>query len=177
MNEATEFIRYTTLWRIERFKNDQDFKNKKIYALADAMAAFKAPQITEFKGNCLLNEGINELFTILCTTSSGTKFNSANSYIGIGDDATAADPSQTGLQAAVNKVYISMDPGYPTYGTLQKAIWYCTATFLVGNFAWNEFTVANGGSDAAKNLNRKVSAQGTKLSGQIWTCALSITFA
>jgi hypothetical protein len=70
-----------------------------------------------------------------------------------------------------------MDGGYPTYGTNQKATWKSTFTALVGNFDWREFTVANGNSDAAKNLNRKVSSQGTKASGQVWELTLEITLA
>jgi hypothetical protein len=44
------------------------------------------------------------------------------------------------------------------------------------NWDWNEFGVDNGAS-AGKNLNRKVSAQGTKASGQTWTLKLDITFS
>jgi hypothetical protein len=45
------------------------------------------------------------------------------------------------------------------------------------NYAWNEFTVANGNSDSAKNLNRLVSAQGTKTSGQVWQVDVEITLS
>ena len=39
-------------------------------------------------------------------------------------------------------------------------------------------TVANGaGGDTAVNLNRKVSAQGTKTTGQTWTLDLAVTFS
>jgi len=37
--------------------------------------------------------------------------------------------------------------------------------------------VANGNSDSAVNLNRKVSSQGTKISGQIWELTLEITLS
>lgn len=130
-----------------------------------------------FRGNCLLNEGINELFTLICGTGA-TKFDSGNAYLGVGDTTSpAADPAQTGLQAPTNKVYVAMDGGYPTYGSSQKGTWRSTFGSAVGNWAWNEFTVANGGSDAAKNLNRKVEAKGTKGAGTTWilTHEISLT--
>jgi hypothetical protein len=45
------------------------------------------------------------------------------------------------------------------------------------NYAWQEFTVANASSGTGKNLNRKVSNQGTKASGQTWTLDLAITLS
>jgi hypothetical protein len=132
-----------------------------------------------FKGNVLLNEGINELWTILASASSGTKFDNTHAYIGVGDDSTAADPVQTGLNPTVpgNELYVAMDGGYPTYGTNQKATWRSTFTSALGNYNWREFTVANGNSGAAKNLNRKVSSQGTKASGQTWEITLDIVLS
>jgi hypothetical protein len=130
-----------------------------------------------FKGNLLLNEGINELWTILCTASSGTKFDNTNAYLGVGDDTTSESASQTGLQASTNKLYKAMDSGFPTSGTSQLATWRSTFGASDANFNWNEFTVANGNSDASVNLNRKVSNQGTKVSGQQWQLSLQITLS
>ena len=130
-----------------------------------------------FKGNVLLNEGINQLWTILCTASSGTKFDNTHAYLGVGDSTTAEDPAQTGLQASSNKLYKAMDSGFPTYGTSQLATWRATFGGSDANYPWQEFTVANGSSDSATNLNRKVSNQGTKVSGQQWQLSLQITLA
>jgi hypothetical protein len=47
----------------------------------------------------------------------------------------------------------------------------------VANFTWNEFVVGNGGSDAAMHLNRKVSPQGTKVSGQTWVATVIISLS
>jgi hypothetical protein len=151
-------------WTIAKYRNDADYKAGKPY------------KIVRFDGNVLLNEGINELWTILCS-SGGTKFDNTNAYLGVGDSSTAEDASQTGLQAATNKLYKGMEASYPTYGTSQKATWKSSFGSAEANFAWNEFTVANGSSDAAKNLNRKVSAQGTKTSGQTWELTLEITLS
>ncbi len=135
------------------------------------------PQLSVIPGNVLLNEGINEAWTILASASSGTKFDSANAYLGVGDDNTAESASHTDLQAATNKLYVAMMASYPTYGTSQKATWRSEYTSAQANWAWNEFTVANGSSGASENLNRKVSAQGTKASGQTWQLTLEITLS
>ena len=132
-------------------------------------------EIVKIKKNLLLNEGINQLWTILCS-SGGTKFDNSNAYLGVGDSSTAAAASQTGLQASTNKLYKAMDSGFPTYGTLQKATFQSTFGESEANFAWNEFTVANGNSDSATNLNRKVESAGTK-SGGTWELTLEIELA
>ena len=132
--------------------------------------------VSHIAGNLQLNEGIN-LFTTLLCGGAGTAFNTANSYIGVGDSATAEAASQTGLSAATNKLYVAVDSGFPTYGTSQQAAWKSTFTTAQANFAWNEFTVANGNSDSATNLNRKVSSQGTKQSGQTWVPTLTIIWS
>ncbi len=150
-------------WKIRRFRNEEDWKKNKPY------------NTSEFKHNLLLNEGINELWTILCS-SSGTKFDNANAYIGVGDSNTAAEATQTGLLGS-NKTYKIVDGGFPTYGTEQKAIWKSTFQSGDGNYAWEEFTVANGNSDSAKNINRKVSSEGTKQATQIWEITLEITLS
>ena len=152
------------MWYIKKFANEADYIAGKHY------------EITPVFGNGLLNEGINELLTLACS-SSGTKFDTTNAYLGVGDSATAFDAAQTGLQAVTNKTYKAMDSGYPTYGTDQKVTFKSTFTGSDANFDWNEFTVANGNSDSSKNLNRKVSAEGTKASGQIWELTLEISVA
>lgn len=154
----------TGLWAIEKFASKEDFLAGKSYEKVDGLK------------NLLLNEGINELWTLVGGTGA-TKFDNSNAYIGVGDSNTAASASQTALQAASNKAYVAMDVSYPTYGTSQKITFRATFDGSTANFAWNEFTVANGNSDAAKNLNRLVSAQGTKTSGQIWQVTVEITLS
>jgi hypothetical protein len=148
------------IWTIRKFKNERTYRKNKPYA------------VSRFYDNVLLNEGINELWTILCS-SGGIKFDNANAYLGVGDSNTAADPIQTGLLGA-SKTYKGMDAGYPVYGSDQKAGFKALFGSEEGNHAWNEFTVANGNIDAAKNLNRKVSAQGTKAAGKVWELSVDI---
>lgn len=152
------------LWRIRRFANP-------------SMYAKGIPSSTsEFEGNVMLNEGINELWTLACS-EDGTKWDGINAHLGVGDSSTAASASQTGLQAAENKAYMPMEPGYPTYGSSQKVTFKASFGSSDANFAWNEFTVANADDDTGVNLNRKVSSQGTKSEGEVWELTLEITLS
>jgi len=155
--------RFHTEWTIRKFRNEEEWRKNRPYA------------VSTIKHNCLLNEGINELWTLVCS-SSGTKFDNANAYLGVGDGTTSESATQTGLQGT-NKLYKAVDTGYPTYGSDQKATWRATFQGDEANFSWQEFTVANGNSDTADNLNRKVSDQGTKTSGQVWELTLEITLS
>jgi hypothetical protein len=117
-------------------------------------------------GNLFLAEGINYIWTAICG-GVFTPFNAENAHIGVGDGTTEASYEQTGLQGD-NKYYKGMDTGYPIYGTDRKAIFRATFGSTEANFAWNEWTVANGDSDLAINLNRKVESLGTKTEGTSW---------
>jgi hypothetical protein len=129
-----------------------------------------------FPHNLALNEGLNALFTLVCGGAE-TAFSNANANIGVGDSNTAAAATQTGLQATTNKLYKGMEASYPTYGSSQKLTFRSKFASAEANFTWNEITVANGNSDAAKNLNRKVQPMGTKVSPAEWYANLEITGA
>lgn len=158
-----EKVGYKPVWTIRKFENDEAYKENKPY------------EVKDIEGNLLLNEGITRLANLLIG-GGGTAFNNANAYIGVGDSSTAASASQTGLQAATNKLYKAMVATYPQISS-QTVTFRSAFGSSEGNFAWEEFTVANGNSDASENLNRKVSSQGTKSSGQTWTLDLTITFS
>lgn len=160
----SEKAHYQTRWMISRYADDAAF------------AADAPYDVSEFDGNLLLNEGIAELLDLGCGLGAPTSFANANAYLGVGDSSTAASASQTGLQASTNKLYKAMESGYPSRAS-QTVTWRSVFGSSDANFGWNEFTVANGNSDSAKNLNRKVDAQGTKASGQTWTLDLAITLS
>lgn len=164
-NDAlTEKIKEKAVWTLRKFQNDADF------------LAGKPFEVSVIDGNLLLNEGINLMWSLIAG-GAGTDFANANAYLGVGDSSTAASAAQTGLQAATNKLYKAMDATYPTYGTDQKITFRSTFGSSDANFSWQEFTVANGNSDSGVNLNRKVSNQGTKTSGQTWELTLEITLS
>ena len=153
-----EKAKWKPKWTIEKYD-----KNMKLY------------DVEEIEGNLLLNEGITSLLTLLIGGSE-TPFNNANAHIGVGDGTTAAVATQTGL-LGTNKSYAPMDSTYPQ---VSGNIVTFRSTFGPddGNHNWREFTVANGLSDSAKNLNRKVeSALRTKASPDTWVIQLQVTIS
>jgi hypothetical protein len=154
---------YRAEWLITKYADDAAFVLCQPY------------DVVHVPNNMLLNEGIGELLDLLGGIG-GTAFSNANAYLAVGDSSTAEAASQTDLQAATNKTYKAMAATYP-----QRSAQTLTFQSVFGsadaNYAWNEFSVANGNSGASKNLNRKVSAQGTKASGQTWTLQLAITIS
>jgi hypothetical protein len=172
-------------WRIWKYPRMESWAQKQLHHLhhvlgwsvekVKELGIFEKPSLLWVPGNILLNEGINLIWTLACG-GSGTPWSSANAYIGVGDGTTAEAATQTGLQGT-NKAYKVMDSGYPTYGSAQQARWQSTFTGTEANFTWNEITVANGSSDAAINLNRRVQNLGTKASGTTWIAQLTITLS
>lgn len=134
-------------------------------------------EVAEFEGNLLLNEGINELWLLLIG-GAGTAYSNANAYLGVGDSDAAAVATQTALQAAANKFWQGMAATYPTSPPIGQQVVF-RSVFADGDaqYAWKEFTVVNASADGGKNLNRKVSDQGTKAAGQEWTLTLTITLS
>jgi hypothetical protein len=158
-----ERANWRPVWTIRKYSDDRAF------------AADQPFEVNRIEGNLLLNEGIAALLNLL-TGAAETAFSNANSYLAVGDSSTAAAAAQTGLQAATNKLYKAVESGYPSIAS-QTVTWRAIFGSSDANFDWNEFSVASGNSDAADNLNRLVSAQGTKASGQTWTLDLEITFS
>lgn len=161
--KLTESFQYKTEWLIRKFADDGAFFTDQPF------------EEIRIDGNLLLNEGITALLTLL-TGGGGTAFNNAGSYIGVGDSTTAEAASQTGLSAATNKLYVGMAATYPIVAA-QTVTFRSVFAAAQANWAWQEFSVANGSSDAATNLNRKVSNQGTKVNGQVWTVDVAITIS
>jgi hypothetical protein len=133
-------------------------------------------EIYHIPGNLALNEGIAVVAGLITDIGAETAFSNAAAYLGVGDSTDVAVATQTGLQAATNKLYKAMDATYPQISS-QTIIWRSTFTTAEANFDWREVTVANGNSDSADNLNRKVSTIGTKTSSMEWVLELRILIA
>ena len=145
-------------WIIEKYNKDMElYETEKI------------------EGNILLNEGITELLNLLIGASA-TAFNSANAHIGVGDGTTVASAGQTGL-VGTNKTYRPVDSTYPqVLGQTVTFRYTFGPTFR--NHKWREFTVANGNSDTAKNLNRLVEAPlSEKVAPDTWVVSLQVTIS
>lgn len=157
--------KWTVNTQIERYANDADFK------------AGKVADVQKIKGNALLSEGINLLWTLVCG-GTGTPFDQTKAHIGVGNDQTPVDKAQTGLKGA-SKLYKGMDAGYPQFGSNDKVVFKSTFGGTEANFKWHEWTVANGNGtadDAAViNLNRKVEPMGEKYAGSTWVITVEIS--
>ena len=136
---------------------------------------FKPYEVIEIEDNCLLNTGIDEVWDLVTGVVSGAThiYDNAAATIGVGDSTTAADATQTDLQAATNKTYKAMEAGYPT-STTQKATFKSSFGSADANYAWNEWVVKQ--STSAICLNRKVESLGTKSTGT-WTLEVDITLS
>jgi len=163
MQTLLEKIQENARWVIEKYASELDYLSREPY------------DVSEFFGNLMLNEGINEAEKLI-TGAAATAYNNANARLGVGDSITAADAAQTGLQAVTNKLWKAMDATYPTVGS-QVITFKSTFGSTDANFSWQEFTVVNAADDTGKNLNRKISDQGTKASGQTWVLTLTLTLS
>ena len=152
------------VWTITKYASQEDYEKKNPY------------EKVRFEGNLLVNEGINYLNTMFATDAkTGTPFSNvnANLIVGTGTGAAVATDVETTFTSGVKKAMMS---GYPTYGTDQKITWKSSYGADDANQAWNEFGVLNAAT-GGKLLNRKVSAQGTKVSGQTWELELEISWS
>jgi hypothetical protein len=138
----------------------------------------------EIKGNLLLNEGIQRLMDMtMIATLTGTGWNNANAFIGVGDSSTAEAATQTDLQAATNHFYKAMNATFPSRSS-QTSTFQSDFTTSEANFAWAEWSISSGATSASgsgflvgtTNLNRKVSSLGTKSTGT-WTLSAQITIS
>lgn len=171
----TENISVAKKWIVRRYASDEAFAAGTPTPVIDAEGK-EMPAISEIEGNMLLNEGIGELLDLLCGLGTPAAYSNANAYLGVGDSTTAEAATQTALQAASNKTYKAMSASYPQRSA-QTVTWRAVFGSADANYAWQEFTVVNASTDTGKNLNRKVSNQGTKASGQTWTLDLAITLS
>jgi hypothetical protein len=144
-------------------------------------------EVLEVPGNLLLNEGIQKLLDIaiaaVSNQTTGNRWNAADSYIGVGDSAVAEAATQAELQAATNRFYKGMNATFPSRAS-QTVTWQSDFVTAEANYVWAEWTVSSGATVASgggfttgtTNLNRKVSALGTKTTGT-WTLSCSITLS
>ena len=158
--ERRDCISMKTRWTIEKFEDDEAVKENKPY------------EVEYIDGNLAMNAGI-DLMWDLTTAAGGQGYDNSNAYIGVGNDNTAAAAAQTDLIGTNARV--GMNGGYPTT-TSQIATFQSDFGSAVGNFDWEEWGVFNAAA-AGTMLNRKVSSQGTKVSGQTWQVTLAITMS
>ncbi len=171
-------------WQVHKFVGDYpSMTSQEIMA-----AGVKLYAVNEYEGNCLLNDGINNILTLALIGGSYTPLNTTDGCIGVGDSTTAAVASQTGLQAATNKQWVIVTATTGT-GSSQQLVLQASFGSSYANFAWNEICAGSTTTPAslpstgatppatAHVLNRLVQSMGTKASGTTWTVTLTITFS
>lgn len=168
-----EKFNYCTRWTVRRYADDAAFQAGTPAPVIDADGQ-TLPGESEIEGNVLLNEGIQLLLDLLIG-AGGTAYNNANARIGVGESSASESAAHTGLQGSTT-TFRAMESGYPQRSG-QTVTWRAVFGADDANNAWNEFTVVNAASDSGVNLNRRVSAQGTKASGQTWTVDVSLTIS
>jgi len=123
----------------------------------------------------LVNTGRNFLCQALINESGPQFFNNSNSYLGVGDDGTPFDVTQTDLQAvggSGNAFRKGMDVGYPQR-TLNAVTFRSLFATTEANYAWEEWGIFNA-NVLGTMLSRNVETLGTKTSAQSWQ--LTVTF-
>jgi hypothetical protein len=144
--------------------------------------------------NLIVQNGWVALMGGIAGTTIAAKFSATNGRIGVGTSVTAPAVAQTYLQgdtgAASTTSYYQLCGAGPTINTgtgSPPTTLVFTASFGggVANFAWQEFGTDNAAASGVNLnglaggfilLNRGVSAQGTKASGQTWTATETLSF-
>lgn len=139
--------------------------------------------ITEGYTNLVTTGGWDRILT-LAFAGGGSTYASASCRIGVGTGTAAAASGNTDLAATGSgNRYFAMVDATPTTsaGTAVRRL-SVVATFGTGvaNFAWNEECIDQGTTTGtavvATMLNRLVSNQSSKVSGQTWTATFNLDF-
>jgi hypothetical protein len=127
-----------------------------------------------------LTNGARDLICQAIIGAGYTAFNNANSYLSVGDSATAFAATQTELQAAANRLRKAMTATYPQVST--NVITF-RASFgpTEANWHWQEHAVHNavgaGGPPVTGGtmLYRAVQDLGTKANPATWDLTVTET--
>ncbi len=138
--------------------------------------------ITEFKGNLLVNQGIQRTEDLLIAVSVQA-YDNTHCRLGVGNSATAATATDTDLNAAAgssNRQFVVMDSTFPSRAS-QTLSFKATHTTGLSNFHWQEWGldngVANGTTVTANFLNHKVTDLGTKTSAAAWAFTVTLVYS
>jgi hypothetical protein len=131
-------------------------------------------EVSEFGGNLLTNAGMNHLWKIICGDAVDDLETAPMLIVGTGSGAATVDDEEGDFTAGVKES--AKYDSHPTFGTDQKATWSAEYDGDTANQAWAEFGLLTKETDGVL-INRKVSAQGTKVSGQTWILSLEITLS
>jgi hypothetical protein len=200
-----EFVSVRTSFNVKRWDEDQVAWTRDWFRRAGTPPGWE-PQARHFaqagvapysetqQDNCnlVVQNGWVSLLGGIAGTTIANKYSSTYGRIGVGTSSTAASYTQTYLQGDTGSgsttSYYQLCGAAPTITTSSTPpTLVFTASFGTGvaNFAWNEFGTDNANASGAYLnglsggyvlLNRGVSSQGTKASGQVWTATETLTF-
>jgi len=191
MNMLSEKAHYHAHWTIRKFDTPDDVDGTKYSKCTPEQLlalGLKLSEVLEIDGNCLLNDGLNNILTPALIGGTYTPINTTDGCIGVGDSTTAAAASQTALQASTNHLWVIVTSTTGT-GSSQQLVVQATFSTSQANWAWNEImcgSTTTPGSLPANSttppatehvLNRLVTGMGTKASTATWTVTLTITFS
>jgi hypothetical protein len=151
------------LFQITRFRSDLDVRLGRPYDVGKPFP------------NIFVNGGLALMWS-LATGQGGTSYSNANANLGVGDSNAAPAVGQTDLQAATNKLRKAMNATYPLAPVNGLEQWQSDFTGAEANYSWQEFAIFNAAA-AGTMLNRSISNQGTKTSGQTWRLTYSFTLS
>jgi hypothetical protein len=151
------------VFQVTRFRSDADVRLGHPYDVGKPFP------------NIFVNVGLAAMWN-LATAQGGTAFSNANARLGVGDSNAAPAVSQTDLQAATNKLRKAMNATYPVAPVNGLEQWQSDFTGAEANFSWQEFAIFDSAA-AGVMLNRSISNQGTKISGQTWRLTYSFTLS
>ena len=123
--------------------------------------------------NLMLDEGVDIIWDLINESNAVDYYTNALARMGVGNSTTAAAKTDTGLIGG-STVFLAMVATYPLSTTAQRVDFKGSAADGIGEFAWEEFSVDNG-TTPNDNLQRLVSAKGTKSTGEVWTAEVQIT--
>jgi hypothetical protein len=187
-----EGARGTTLWRVDRWDADQTrwamCRTGGFQPDATDFAALNVRpySTTEHLGNAVLQAGWARVLANLTSIPGATAiFDATHTRIGVGNGVTAVnavtDVDLSAVAGSTNR-WFQLVSGAPTIGgTIPKTCaWSATFGTSDGNFTWSEFGIDNGTASgntvSAPLLNRALSAQGAKVSGQTWTVTATLSW-
>ena len=150
-------------------------------------------EVVVSEGNMGTALGIQRALDLICGgTVAGTDVGGATaplpwkyglgtvySAIGVGTVTSAESATATTWSDGTGGLHPMDSTAYPSRSS-QTVSWKSTFGGTEANFAWNEFTIFQSTTltdTTARMLIRKVSVQGTKISGQSWECTLAITMS
>lgn len=153
--ERTDGLTWTTLATVTKYVDAEAAQSGLPYAIED------------YPGNAGLNEGLIELWQLI-TGLGGVVFG-ATALLGVGTSSTAVTPStDTDLLGTATYVTVSAAPTTTT----PSCTWSASFPAGTGTGVWAEWSLKNTGG---KNMNRAVSAMGTKGAGEVWTLTATLT--